>query len=160
MGPVHLENHGGQPVLAVFAVTTFKQQITSSPLQPTYAGLQIPSTSVFRTVEYCEHVFKATVTGKDGKQISSESNLKKKMIVNVCQHFTLNSSTGLFTDHGDDDNEFLADDHRTNLMKRVADKYFTLRLYNFGKKYVKEIVKEGKQSDRHLFNEITLFKNY
>ena len=123
-------------------------------------GLQIPSTSVFRTVEYCEHVFKATVTGKDGKQISSESNLKKKMIVNVCQHFTLDSSTGLFTDHGDDDNEFLADDHRTNLMKRVADKYFTLRLYNFGKKYVKEIINEGKQSDRHLFNKITLFKNY
>ena len=30
-------------------------------------GLQIPSTSVFRTVEYCEHVFKVTVTGKDGK---------------------------------------------------------------------------------------------
>ena len=95
------------------------------------------------------------------------------MIVNVCQHFTLDSSTGLFTDHGDDDNEFLADDHRTNLMKRVAtdyyctivicgvaDKYFTLRLYNFGKKYVKEIINEGKQSDRHLFNKITLFKNY
>ena len=123
-------------------------------------GLQNPSTSVFRTVEYCEHVFKATVTGKDGKQISSEGNLKKKMIVNVCQHCTLDSSTGLFTDHGDDDNEFLADDHRTNLMKRVAEKYFTLRLYNFGKKYVKEIVNDGKQSDRHLFNKITLFKNY
>ena len=36
-------------------------------------GLQIPSTSVCRTVEYCEHVFKATVTGKDCKQISSET---------------------------------------------------------------------------------------
>jgi hypothetical protein len=41
-------------------------------------GLQIPSTSLFRTVEYYEHVFKATVTGKDGKQISNEGNLKKK----------------------------------------------------------------------------------
>jgi hypothetical protein len=40
--------------------------------------LQIPSTSVFRTVEYCEYVFKATVTGKDGKQISNEGNLNKK----------------------------------------------------------------------------------
>ena len=69
-------------------------------------GLQIPSTSVFRTVEYCEHVFKATVTGKDGKQISNEGNLKKKMIVNVFQHFTLDSTSELFTDHEDDDTKF------------------------------------------------------
>ena len=123
-------------------------------------GLQIPSTSVFRTVEYCEHVFKATVTGKDGKLISNEGNLKKKMIVSVFQHFTLDSTSKLFTDHEDDDTEILVDDHRTNLMKRVADKYFTLRLFNFGKKYVNEIVNNGKQSDRHLFNKITLFNNY
>jgi hypothetical protein len=33
-------------------------------------------------------------------------------------------------------------------MKRVADKYiFTLRLFSFGKKYVKEIANEGKESD-------------
>ena len=123
-------------------------------------GLQIPSTSVFRTVEYCEHVFKATVAGKDGKQISNEGNLKKKMIVNVSQHFALDSTSELFADHEDDDNEILVEDHRTILMKRVADKYFTLRLFNFGKKYVKEVVNEGKQSDRHLFNKITLFNNY
>ena len=82
------------------------------------------------------------------------------MIINVCQHFTLDSSFELFGDHEDYDNEFLAEDHRSNLIKRVADKYFTLRLFNFGKKYVKEIVNEGKQSDRHLFNKIALFKNY
>lgn len=103
--------------------------------------LQIPSTSVFRTVEYCEHVFKAIVTSKDGKQISNEGNLKKKMIVIVRQHFKFDSSTGLFTDHGNDDNEFLADDHRTNLMKRVAD---VSRCDNFGKKFLKEVVNEGK----------------
>ena len=40
-------------------------------------GLQIPSTSVYRTVEYCEHEFKARVTGKDGHQISNKKNLKK-----------------------------------------------------------------------------------
>ena len=41
-------------------------------------GLQIPSTSVFRTIEYCEHVFKAMVCGKDLQQINNEKNLKKK----------------------------------------------------------------------------------
>ena len=40
-------------------------------------GLQIPSTSVYRTVEYCEHMFKARVTGKFGHKISNEKNLKK-----------------------------------------------------------------------------------
>ena len=77
-------------------------------------------------------------------------------------HFALGTTSKLFTDHEDDDNEMLAEDNRTkfNLMKRVADKHFTLRLFNFGKKYVKDVINEGKQSDRHLFNKITLFKNY
>ena len=55
------------------------------------------------------------------------------MIINVCQHFTLDSSFELFGDHENDDNEFLAEDYRSNLIKRVADKYFTLRLFNFRK---------------------------
>ena len=120
----------------------------------------MPSTSVFRTVEYCEHVFKATGTGKDCRQISNEGNLKKRMIVNVVQHFMIDSTSALFTDHENDDDEILVDDHRTTLLKRVADKYFTLRLFNFGKKYVKEIVNEEKQSDRLMLNKITLFNNY
>ena len=44
-------------------------------------GLQIPSTSVYRTVEYCEHEFKARVTGKDGHQISNKKNLKKRLLM-------------------------------------------------------------------------------
>ena len=31
-----------------------------------------------QVAEYCEHMFKATVTGKDGHQIFNEKNLKKK----------------------------------------------------------------------------------
>ena len=70
---------------------TIPQQFITKQARPRHlhttfvnmGGLQIPSISVFRTVEYCERVFKATVTGKDGKRISSEGNLKKKMIINV-----------------------------------------------------------------------------
>jgi hypothetical protein len=64
-------------------------------------GLQIPSTSVFRTIEYCEHVYKATVCGKDHQQINNEKNLKKKIIINVCHHFTLDTTVNVFTDHED-----------------------------------------------------------
>ena len=121
-------------------------------------GLQIPSTSVFRTVEYCEHVFKAAVC-KDGKCISSEGNLKKKMILNVCHHFALDTTIDLFPDHEDGANEILVeDDHKTKLVKCIADKYFTLRLFNYGKKYTKEIANEGKQSDRQRLNKLILFR--
>ena len=109
-------------------------------------GLQIPSTSVYRTVEFCEHVFRATVTGDDGQHISNKANLKNKMIINVSHHFAIDSTVALFTDHEDGDNEAVVeDDHRTQLTKFVADKYFTLRLYNYGKKYTREIVNDGKQ---------------
>ena len=113
------------------------------------SGLQIPSTSVFRTVEYCEHLFKAMVTSKDGDLISNEFNLKKKMIVKVCHlkkkmivkvchHFVLDSTIELFPDHRHSDTELLVEeDHITKLIKFIADKYFMLRLFNFGKKLKK-----------------------
>ena len=111
-------------------------------------GLQIPSTSVFRILEYCEHLFKATVTGKDGNLISNECNLKQKMIVKVCHHFVLDSTIKLFPDHGHSDVEILVEeDHITKLIKFIADKYFTIRLFNFGKKYTQEIANDGKPSN-------------
>ena len=132
------------------AFTTFVNQ----------GGLQIPSTAVYRCIQFCEHVFRATVTGNDGKQINSKAKLKNTMIVNVCQHFTLESTLPLFADHEDGDNEAIVeDDHNTQLTKRVADKYFTLRLFDYGKKYTREIVNNGKQSDRHRLNKLTLFNN-
>ena len=68
------------------------------------------------------------------------------MIINVSHHFAIDSTVALFTDHEDGDNEAVVeDDHRTQLTKFVADKYFTLRLYNYGKKYTREIVNDGKQ---------------
>lgn len=82
------------------------------------------------------------------------------MIINVCQHFALESTLALFADHDDGDNEAVVeDDHRTQLTKRVADKYFTLQLFNYGKKYTMEINNKGKQSDRHRLNKLTLFNN-
>ena len=123
-------------------------------------GLQIPSTSVFRIVEYCEHLFKATVTGKDGNLISNECNLKQKMIVKVCHHFVVDSTIKLFPDHGYSDVEILVEeDHITKLTKFIADKYFTIRLFNFGKKYTQEIANDGKPSDRHRLNKLILFNN-
>ena len=85
------------------------------------------------------------------------------MIVEVCRHFMLDTTVDLFEDHEDSDNEILVeDDHKTKLIKCTADKYFTLRRYftfTFNKKYNKEIVNGGKQSDRHRVNKPILFNN-
>ena len=92
------------------------------------------------------HNYTSTIYHEAGKASSFTTfvNLKKKIIVNVFQLFSLESTSKLFTNHEDDDNKMLAEHHGTNLMKRIADKYFTLRLFNFGKKYVKDVVNKGK----------------
>ena len=126
-------------------------------------GLQIPSTSVFKIIEYCERVFKSTAISKiDGQQIqiSNESNLSKRMIIKVCHHFSLDTTIDLFSEHEKGMNEVVVEDeHTTKLIKCIADKYFMLRLYNMGKKYTREVINGGKQSDRHRFNKLTLFNN-
>ena len=122
-------------------------------------GLQMPSRSVFRAVEYCEHVFRAAVAGKDGQLINGEKNIKMKMIVNVGYHFALETTEHLFTEHEYGNNEVLVeDDHRTQILKYVAKKYFTLRLFHFGETYCKDVLNHGKQSDRHRLNKVTPFR--
>lgn len=123
-------------------------------------GLHIPSTSVFRTVQFCEHIFRSTMTGENSQYISHDSNLKKKMIIQTCQYFSLDSTKELFPDHEEGLNEMLLeDDHRTKLTKCVADKYLTMRLFTYGKKYTKEIANHGNNSIRHKFNKLILFNN-
>ena len=127
-------------------------------------GLQIPSQSVFHVLEYAEQVFKACVC-KDGNQISNEFNLRSRMILEVCHHFILDKSgQSVFEDHEQGMNESLfEDDHRVKLIKYTADKYFTLRLFTYGKRYCKKVIQNGRASDRYLlsniFLNIFLFKN-
>ena len=123
-------------------------------------GLKIPSSSVYRTVEYSEHVFKAMVSGKDGNEISNQAKLKERMVIQVNKHFMLDTTATLFSDHEDGINESLVeDDHRATLIKCIANKYFTLRLFTYGKKYERKVIHKGKQSDRHRLNKLILFNN-
>ena len=64
----------------------------------------------------------------------------------------------MFTNYEDgDNNAVVEDDDNTQLKTIIADheKYFTLRFFNCGKKYTKEIVNKDKQSDRHKLNKLT-----
>ena len=54
----------------------------------------------------------------------------------------------LFADHGDGVNQVVVeDDRKTQLTKLVADKFFTLRLFNYDKKYTNEIVNKVTDVD-------------
>ena len=98
-------------------------------------GLMIPSRSVCLVVEYAEKVFKCKVC-KDGDQISSEAKLKQKLILDVCSHFIIDKKQDIFEEHMLGLNESVfEEDHRSALIKLVADKYFTLRIFTYAKRY-------------------------
>ena len=116
--------------------------------------LTIPSQSVFAVVEYAEHIFKAFVV-KDGKHINPSEKLRSRMIMEVCHHFVVNESCHLLDVFGDHDpwmNEVVFDeDHRMKLIKYTAEKYFTLRLFTYDKRYCQTLIQNAQQSDRfHL----------
>ena len=118
-------------------------------------GLRIPSKSVFSIIEQCEHVFKQYVC-QNG--ISSTKNLKSKMILQVCHYFLLESNKAVFSHHELSSN-VVENDHQTKLIKWTADKYFTMRLFTYGKKYSETVVQNGMPSSRHQLNKLILFKN-
>ena len=122
-------------------------------------GLKIPSSSVYRTVEYSEHVFKAMVSGKDGNEIRNQAKLKERMVIQVNKHFMLDTTATLFSDHEDGINKSLVEDDHKATLKCIANKYFTLRLFTYGKKHERKVLDKGKQSDRHGLNKLILFNN-
>ena len=64
----------------------------------------------------------------------------------------------MFTIYEVDDNDAVVeDDGNIQLTTITAEKYFTLRLFNYGKKYTREIVNKDKQSDRDKLSGLTSF---
>jgi hypothetical protein len=51
------------------------------------------------------------------------------------------------------------DDHRTLLIKLTADKYFTLRLFTYSKRYNETVVTKGKPSERYQLTKLILLRN-
>jgi hypothetical protein len=122
-------------------------------------GLRIPSKSVYTTIEHCEHIFKLYVFQKSNG-INNMKNLKTKMILEVCHNSLLDGNKSVFADHELGANEdIVEDDHQVKLIKRTADKYFTLRLVTYGKHYSETVILNGMPSDRHHLNKLILFKN-
>lgn len=82
------------------------------------------------------------------------------MILEVCHHFLLEANKSVFTDHELGSNaDLVENDHQLKLIKWTADKYFTLRLFTYGKHFSETVVQNGMPSARHQLNKLILFKN-
>ena len=122
-------------------------------------GLIQASYGALKVVEQCEKSFKMNVINSSRNQITSESNLLRKMliqVVSVCdwqQHFPC------MGDHGFEVEPGFQDDHLTQLVKKVSIRYLTMRLQTYGKRYTRQIVNSNTPSVRHQMNKLILFKN-
>ena len=62
-------------------------------------NLKIPSEFVVNVVKYAEHIFKLYIAKQALDQICLITNLKKKMVLEVCQHFAQDATTALSPRH-------------------------------------------------------------
>ena len=125
-------------------------------------GLKISSESVYKIVAYAEHVFKVYVCKDKLDKISVSSTIKQKMIMEVITHIWEDSraSEGLSQGHPQGFNEpVLEEDHERWLTKCIAQKFFTLRLFTYCKKYCQKVIHAGQASERHRLTKLFLFKN-
>lgn len=77
--------------------------------------------------------FKLYVANQALDQICRNTNLKKKMVLEVCQHFAQDATDALPPRHERTDEPLIEDDHRLWLVKCVANSYLTLRLSTYEK---------------------------
>lgn len=122
-------------------------------------NLKVPSEFVVNVVKYAEHIFKLYVANQALDQICNNTNLKKKMILEVCQHFAQDATEALPSQHEPTEEPLIEDDHRLRLLKCVANSYLTLRLSTYGKHYTETVVNFGQPSLRHQFTKLILFNN-
>jgi hypothetical protein len=71
----------------------------------------------------------------------------------------MDSTHQIFQDHdqGSQDN-LLEENHWSSLIKLMAERYFTLRLFTYGKRYNDKVV-NGQPSVRHQLTKMIQFKN-
>jgi hypothetical protein len=74
--------------------------------------------------------------------------------------FILDASHQVFNNHEQGLNEnVFEEDHRSKLIKLTAERYFTLRLFTYGKRYNDAVVTNVRQSERHQLTKLILFRN-
>eukprot|EP00794_Sanderia_malayensis_P013460 gene13460-14847_t len=123
--------------------------------------LAIPSESIFKIIQCCEELFREHVCKEKYAEITKMKNIRKRMILSVVSHsWGERRQLPLFENHPPGLNEILfEEEYERWLTKCVADRYFLLRLYTYGKDYCQWVILEGKASRRHKLMKLVHFKN-
>ena len=121
-------------------------------------GLIHSSYGVYKVVFTCEKSFKVNVINND-KNISLKSNLIQRMMYEVVSSCDWSHYFPLISDHRFHIDAGFEDDHLTQIVKRISNKYLTMRLHTYGKRYTREIVNKDSPSVRHQLTKLILFKN-
>ena len=64
-----------------------------------------------------------------------------------------------FSKHAHEIDPVFEDDHLTQVVKKICEKYLPLRMQTYAKHYTRQIVMKNTPSLRHRMNKLVLFKN-
>lgn len=121
-------------------------------------GLAEASFMALKVIESSEKAFKLNVIHQD-KNITKQDKIMKKMVIHILQAHDWRSYFYRLDAHGFEIEHGFQDDHKTQLIKRLAIKYLTIRLHTYAKRYTREIIHDKIPSKRHQLNKFTLFSN-
>ena len=126
-------------------------------------GLVEASHGVQKIITLCEKIFRERVKGtrKEEMKISSKDFLIRKMTNDMlrARGERLRTYFPSFADHAHENDPVFEDDHLTQIVKKLCEKYFLLRMQTYAKQYTRQIVLKNTPSVRHQMNKLVLFKN-
>ena len=120
------------------------------------AGLIFPSASVVKVIFVSERAFKVAACKTKSKQkaVSSNKNLKAIIVHLINQELTRENLFSELNEH-----EALTEDmHSSQLVKKIIEKYTTIRLLTCGKEYTRNILHKDKIGVRQQSTKLVLFK--
>ena len=94
-------------------------------------------------------------------KISSKDFLIRKMTNDMlrARGESLRTYFPSFADHAHENNPLFEDDHLTQIVKKLCEKYLLLRMQTYAKQYTRQIVLKNTPSVRHQMNKLVFFKN-
>lgn len=122
-------------------------------------SLMKASHGAFKVIEQAEKSFYIHVLLRSKSKITTKKISLQMMVLEVLQSFNWTKQFPSIDGHRFDVEAGYQDDHLTQIVKRLALRYLTLRLKTYGLRYTRRVVKRSMPSKRHLFNKMTLFMN-
>ena len=126
-------------------------------------GLVEASYGVQKIITLCEKIFREKLKGtrKDDMRINSKEFLIRKMTNDIlrARGESLRTYFPSFAEHAHENDPVFEDDHLTQIVKNICEKYLFLRMQTYAKQYTRQIVLKNTPSVRHQMNKLVLFKN-